>query len=136
MTNNSETGGSVSSVTRPPDLREEEEEVVKVADDGSDAGEEEELNSEACMEILQEALDEAAGGQEPYKYQPEPGGSQVPDEIRRPQNLASGSHSWRIGGGHFYWWPSDLPGRPKVGDVCCHRRGHHGLCHWQNVRRA
>ena len=75
-TNNSETGGSVSSVTRPPDLKEEDEEVVKVADD-SEAGEEEELNSEACMEILQEALEEAAGGPEPYKYQPEPGGSQV-----------------------------------------------------------
>ena len=72
-TNNS---GSVSSVTRPPDLKEEDEEVVKVADD-SEAGEEEELNSEACMEILQEALEEAAGGPEPYKYQPEPGGSQV-----------------------------------------------------------
>ena len=81
MTNNPETGGSVTSVTRPPDLREEEEEVVKVADDDgiSEAGEEEDLNSEACMEILQEALDEAAGGQEPYKYQPEPGGSQVPE---------------------------------------------------------
>ena len=77
MTNNSEMGGSVSSVTRPPDLREEDEEVVKVADEGSEGGEEEELNSEACMEILQEALEEAAGGPEPYKYQAEAGGSQV-----------------------------------------------------------
>ena len=77
VTNNSEMGGSVSSVTRPPDLREEDEEVVKVADEGSEAGEEEELNSEACMEILQEALEEAAGGPEPYKYQAEAGGSQV-----------------------------------------------------------
>ena len=67
----------MSSVTRPPDLGEEDEEVVKVAGDGSEAGEEDELNSEACMEILQEALEEAAGGPEPYKYQPEPGGSQV-----------------------------------------------------------
>ena len=65
-------------LTRPPDLREEDEEVVKVADDGAEVvEEEEELNSEACMEILQEALEEAAAAPQPHKYQPEPGGSQV-----------------------------------------------------------
>ena len=67
----------MSCLTRPPDLREEDEEVVKVADDGAEAVEEEELNSEACMEILQEALEEAAAAPQPHKYQPEPGGSQV-----------------------------------------------------------
>ena len=59
-------------------MREEDEEVVKVADDGTEVeDEEEELNSEACMEILQEALEEAAAAPQPHKYQPEPGGSQV-----------------------------------------------------------
>ena len=78
VTNNSLTGGSVSCLTRPPDLREEDEEVVKVAEDGAEVvEEEEELNSEACMEILQEALEEAAAAPQPHKYQPEPGGSQV-----------------------------------------------------------
>ena len=78
VTNNSLTGGSVSCLTRPPGLREEDEEVVKVAEDGAEVvEEEEELNSEACMEILQEALEEAAAAPQPYKYQPEPGGSQV-----------------------------------------------------------
>ena len=77
VTNNALTGGSVSCLTRPPDLREEDEEVVKVADDGAEVEEEEELNSEACMEILQEALEEAAAAPQPHKYQPEPGGSQV-----------------------------------------------------------
>ena len=78
VTNNSLTGDSVSCLTRPPDLREEDEEVVKVADDGAEVEEEEEeLNSEACMEILQEALEEAAAAPQPHKYQPEPGGSQV-----------------------------------------------------------
>ena len=68
----------MSCLTRPPDLREEDEEVVKVAEDGAEVvEEEEELNSEACMEILQEALEEAAAAPQPYKYQPEPGGSQV-----------------------------------------------------------
>ena len=69
----------MSCLTRPPDLREEDEEVVKVADDGAEVEEEEEeeLNSEACMEILQEALEEAAAAPQPHKYQPEPGGSQV-----------------------------------------------------------
>ena len=67
----------MSCLTRPPDLREEDEEVVKVADDGAEVVEEEELNSEACMEILQEALEEAAAAPQPHKYQPEPGGSQV-----------------------------------------------------------
>ena len=68
----------MSCLTRPPDLREEDEEVVKVADDGTEVeDEEEELNSEACMEILQEALEEAAAAPQPHKYQPEPGGSQV-----------------------------------------------------------
>ena len=78
VTNNALTGGSVSCLTRPPDLREEDEEVVKVADDGTEVEEEEEeLNSEACMEILHEALEEAAAAPLPHKYQPEPGGSQV-----------------------------------------------------------
>ena len=78
VTNNALTGGSVSCLTRPPDLREEDEEVVKVADDGAEVEEEEEeLNSEACMEILHEALEEAAAAPQPHKYQPEPGGSQV-----------------------------------------------------------
>ena len=76
VTNNSLTGGSVSCLTRPPDLREEDEEVVMVAED-TEVEEEEELNSEACMEILQEALEEAAAAPQPHKYQPEPGGSQV-----------------------------------------------------------
>ena len=68
----------MSCLTRPPDLREEDEEVVKVADDGTEVEEEEEeLNSEACMEILHEALEEAASAPQPHKYQPEPGGSQV-----------------------------------------------------------
>ena len=67
----------MSCLTRPPDLREEDEEVVKVAEDGAEVEEEEELNSEACMEILQEALEEAAAAPQPHKYQPEPGGSQV-----------------------------------------------------------
>ena len=68
----------MSCLTRPPDLREEDEEVVKVAEDGAEVvEEEEELNSEACMEILQEALEEAASAPQPHKYQPEPGGSQV-----------------------------------------------------------
>ena len=68
----------MSCLTRPPDLREEDEEVVKVAEDGTEVEEEEEeLNSEACMEILQEALEEAAAAPQPHKYQPEPGGSQV-----------------------------------------------------------
>ena len=68
----------MSCLTRPPDLREEDEEVVKVADDGAEVEEEEEeLNSEACMEILHEALEEAAAAPQPHKYQPEPGGSQV-----------------------------------------------------------
>ena len=68
----------MSCLTRPPDLREEDEEVVKVADDGTEVEEEEEeLNSEACMEILHEALEEAAAAPQPHKYQPEPGGSQV-----------------------------------------------------------
>ena len=59
-------------------MREEDEEVVKVAEDGAEVvEEEEELNSEACMEILQEALEEAAAAPQPHKYQPEPGGSQV-----------------------------------------------------------
>ena len=78
VTNNALTGGSVSCLTRPPDLREEDEEVVKVAEDGAEVvEEEEELNSEACMEILHEALEEAAAAPQPHKYQPEPGGSQV-----------------------------------------------------------
>ena len=59
-------------------MREEDEEVVKVAE-GTEVKEEEEeeLNSEACMEILHEALEEAAAAPQPHKYQPEPGGSQV-----------------------------------------------------------
>ena len=67
----------MSCLTRPPDLREEDEEVVKVAEGAEVVEEEEELNSEACMEILQEALEEAAAAPQPHKYQPEPGGSQV-----------------------------------------------------------
>ena len=54
-----------TSTSCPPGLQEQEEEV------------EGDLDSEACLEILQEALDEAAGQPQPYKYQAEPGGSQV-----------------------------------------------------------
>ena len=63
---------ATTSTSCPPDLQEQEEEV------------EADLDSEACLEILQEALDEAAGQPEPYKYQAEPGGSQV--------------REWRTGG--------------------------------------
>ena len=67
MTSGGGGASCTATTTRPPDLQ----------DQGGGEEAEEDLNSEACMEMLQEALEEAAGAQVPYKYTPEPGGSQV-----------------------------------------------------------
>ena len=115
-------GGATSSAstTRPPDLQ----------DEGGGEEAEGDLNSEACMEMLQEALEEAAGAPVPYKYTPEPGGSQV---SRRRPNPSPGAHRRRPGGRHLCRRPRHLPRRPQAGHVRRHRRRHHGLRHRQDV---